>query len=114
MNSQREARCDLSKKLQNMNWKQNNKKTKKLSYAEQQELEKRLEATKAVRKTLRGYAILQRQGSKQDFKLSGTFKDENELRKTVDDFMHALCEVSGKEWTLLEVNALCNNSFDEV
>ena len=52
---------------------------------------------------MRGYAILKRDGAQADFKLSGTFKDIDELKQCANSFAQKLNEVSGKTWRVLEV-----------
>ena len=68
-----------------MAWKPK-KKTKPLSYAEQQFVKKLIEDAKAKRKTMRGYAILKHKDASIDFKMSGIFKDLDELKQCADDF----------------------------
>ena len=94
-----------------MAWKPK-KKTKTLSYADQLAVKKMLEASKAKRKTLRGHAVLKRDGSQQDVKLSGTFRDEAELNEYAKSFVEDLCKASGKPWKVLEVQILSNAVYE--
>ena len=85
-----------------MAWKPK-KKPKPLSYAEQQFVKNLIESTKAKCKTMRGYAILKRDGAQADYKMSGVFKDIDELKQCADNFAQDLSKKSGKKWRVLEV-----------
>ena len=86
-----------------MAWKPKKKKHKPLSYAEQQFVKKLIEDAKAKRKTLRGHAIIKLDGQKQDVKISGTFKDEDELKQCANEFAQLLSKKSGKTWNVVEI-----------
>ena len=62
-----------------------------------------IESAKAKRKTMRGYAILKRDGAYADYKMSGVFKDMDELKQCANDFAQKLSEKSDKKWKVLEV-----------
>lgn len=79
------------------------KKKKPLSYADQRFVNKLIADAKAKRKTLRGYAILKRKGSYADVKLSGVFKDIDELKHCANEFAQMLYEISKKQWEVLEI-----------
>lgn len=85
-----------------MAWKAKKKK-KPLSYAEQQFVKKLIEDAKAKIKTLRGYAILKRDNASADFKMSGVFKDLDELKQCANDFAQKLSEKRNKTWRVLEI-----------
>lgn len=85
-----------------MAWKAKKKK-KPLSYAEQQFVKKLIEDAKAKIKTLRGYAILKRDGASVDFKMSGVFKDLDELKQCANDFAQKLNEKRNNTWRVLEI-----------
>ena len=85
-----------------MSWKFKKKK-KPLSYADQQFVNRLIADAKAKRKTLHGYAILKRKESYADVKLSGVFKDIDELKRCANEFVQMLCEISKKHWEVLEI-----------
>lgn len=95
-----------------MAWKPK-KKPKKLSYSEQQFVKKLIEDAKAKRKTLRGYAVLKRDGAKQDLKINGMFKDADELNECARSFAEELCRISGKSWKVIEVEVLSNAVYED-
>ena len=94
-----------------MAWKPK-KKQKLLSYAEQQFVKKLIEDAKAKRKTMRGYAVLKRDGSQQDLKISGMWRDIDELTECASSFAQQLCTVSKKNWKVLEVIELKNAVYE--
>lgn len=95
-----------------MAWKPKKKK-KTLSYADQLAVKKLIEDAKAKRKTLRGYAILKRDGAKQDLKMSGMFKDADELDECAKKLAEELSKVSGKHWEVVEVEVLNNAVYED-
>lgn len=95
-----------------MAWK-SKKRQKKLSYADQQFVKKLIEDAKAKRKTMRGYALLKREGSSQDLKMNGMWRDINELRECANSFAQKLCDISGNKWEVIEVIELKNAVYEE-
>lgn len=95
-----------------MAWKPK-KKPKKLSYEDQQAVNKLIEDAKAKRKTMRGYAVLKREGSKQDLKISGLWRDIDELKECTSSFAKKLNELGGKKWSVIEVVELKNVVYED-
>lgn len=52
---------------------------------------------------MRGYAIIKKTGSKTDVKISGVFKDLDELKQCTNEFVQMLNERSNNKWTVLEI-----------
>jgi len=81
------------------------KKPPVLSREEREGIKKRLAEYAARKKTLKGYALLKKKGSKQDVKLSGTFKDHAELDKYVEDYVTEMNKSAGESlWEVLSVH----------
>lgn len=95
-----------------MAWKPK-KKPKQLSYADQQFVKKLIEDAKAKRKTMRGYAVLKRDGAEQDLKIGGMWRDIDELTECANNFAQQLCAISKKKWKVLEVIELKNAVYEE-
>ena len=95
-----------------MAWK-SKKKPKKLSYEDQQAVKKLIEDAKAKRKTMRGYAVLKRDGSTQDLKINGLWRDIDELKECASSFADKLNEAGDKKWSVIEVVELKNTVYED-
>lgn len=81
------------------------KKAPVLSREEREGIAKRLAEYAARKKTLKGYALLKKKDSKQDVKISGTFKDRAELDKYVEDQVDAMNKSAGADlWEVVSVH----------
>lgn len=76
-------------------------------------MKKLIENAKAKRKTMRGYAVLKREGSKQDVKVSGVWRDIDELTECAASFAQQLCAFSKKKWKVIEVVELKNAVYED-
>lgn len=94
-----------------MAWKPK-KKAKPLSYAEQQFVKKLVEDSKTKHKTWRGYAVLDYDGAKAGLKISGSWRDIDELKQCADEFAETLRKASSKKWKVVEVVDV-NAVYDE-
>lgn len=88
------------------------KKRKPLSYDEQQFVKKLLEGSKEKKKTLKGYVILKKNGSMHDVKMSGYFKDVDELNAYANALKDELHKIDEK-WCISEIATIENNSVYE-
>jgi hypothetical protein len=81
------------------------KKAPVLSREEREGIAKRLAEYAARKKTLKGYAFLKKKESKQDVKISGSFKDRAELDKFVEDYVVAMNKSAGADlWKVISVH----------